>query len=32
MLQEPTVNSSGVVSLFQPKIIAAIDYIRNVNK
>ena len=32
MSQEPTSSSSDVLSLFQPKILAAIDYIRNVNK
>ena len=32
MSQEPTISSSDVLSLFQPKILAAIDYIRNVNK
>ena len=32
MSQEPTINSSDVLSLFQPKILSAIDYIRNVNK
>ena len=31
MSQEPTISSS-VLSLFQPKTLAAIDYIRNVNK
>ena len=32
MSQEPTISTSDVLSLFQPKILAAIDYIRNVNK
>ena len=32
MSQEHTIRSSDVLSLFQPKILAAIDYIRNVNK
>ena len=32
MSQEPTIRSSDVLLLFQPKILAAIDYIRNVNK
>ena len=32
MSQEPTISSSDVLSLFQPKILTAIDYIRNVNK
>ena len=32
MSQEPTISSSDALSLFQPKILAAIDYIRNVNK
>ena len=32
MSEEPTIGSSDVLSLFQPKILAAIDYIRNVNK
>ena len=32
MSQEPTISSSDVLSLFQPKILAANDYIRNVNK
>ena len=32
MSQEPTFRSSDVLSLFQPKILAAIDYITNVNK
>ena len=32
MSQEPTSSSSDVLSLFQLKILAAIDYIRNVNK
>ena len=32
MSQEPTISSSDVLSLFQSKILAAIDYIRNVNK
>ena len=32
MSQEPTISSSDVLSLLQPKILAAIDYIRNVNK
>ena len=32
MSQEHTISSSDVVSLFQPKVLAAIDYIRNVNK
>ena len=32
MSQELTINSSDVLSLLQPKILAAIDYIRNVNK
>ena len=32
MSQEPIISSSDVLSLFQPKILAAIDYIRNVNK
>ena len=31
MSQEPTINSSNVLSLFQPKI-AVIDYIRKTNK
>ena len=30
--QELTISSSDVLSLFQPKILAAIDYIGNVNK
>ena len=32
MSQEPTIISSDILSLFQPKMLAAIDYIRNVNK
>ena len=32
MSQEPTNSSNDVFLLFQPKILAAIDYIRNVNK
>ena len=32
MSQEPTINSIDFLSLFQPKKLAAIDYIRNVNK
>ena len=32
MSQEPTISSSDVLSLFQSKILAAINYIRNVNK
>ena len=32
MSQEPSFRSSYVLSLFQPKILAAIDYITNVNK
>ena len=32
MSEEPTNSSSDVLSLFQPKTLAAIDYIRNVNK
>ena len=32
MSREPTISSSNVLSLFQPKVLAAIDYIRNVNK
>ena len=32
MSQEPTTSSSDIVSLFQPKILTSIDYIRNVNK
>ena len=32
MSQEPTISSSDVLSLLQPKILTAIDYIRNVNK
>ena len=32
MSQEPTISSSDVLSLLQPKILSAIDYIRNVNK
>ena len=32
MSQELTSSSSDVLSLFQPNILAAIDYIRNVNK
>ena len=32
MSQEPTISSSEVLSLLQPKILAAIDYIRNVYK
>ena len=32
MSQEPTISSSDALLLFQPKILAAIDYIRNVNK
>ena len=31
MSQEPTISSSDILSLIQPKILAAIDYIRNVN-
>ena len=31
MSQEPTISSSDIVSLFQPKILTSIDYIRNVN-
>ena len=31
MSQEPTFRSSDVLSLFQPKTLAAIDYITNVN-
>ena len=30
--QEPTISSGDVLFLFQPKILASIDYIRNVNK
>ena len=32
MSEESTISSSDVLSLLQPKILAAIDYIRNVNK
>ena len=32
MSQEPTINSNDILSLFQPKILEAIDYIRNINK
>ena len=32
MSQRPTISSSDVFSLFQSKILVAIDYIRNVNK
>ena len=32
MPQEPTCGGSGILSLFQPKILAAIYYIRNGNK
>ena len=32
MSQEPTITSSDVLSLFQSKTLAAIDYIRNFNK
>ena len=32
MSQELTISCSDVLSLFQPKILEAIDYIRNVNK
>ena len=32
MSQGPTISSSDVLSLFQLKILAAINYIRNVNK
>ena len=32
MSQEPTISNSDFLSLFQPKILAAIDYITNVNK
>ena len=32
MSQEPTISSSDALSLLQSKILAAIDYIRNVNK
>ena len=30
--KNPTISSSDALSLFQPKILAAIDYIRNFNK
>ena len=32
MSQKPAISSTDVLSLFQPKILAAMDYIRNVNK
>ena len=32
MPPEPTISSSDVLSLFQSKILAAIDYIRNAHK
>ena len=32
MSQEPTISSNDVLSLLQPKILSAIDHIRNVNK
>ena len=32
MSQEPTISSSDVLSLFQPKVLAAIDYNINTNK
>ena len=32
MSQEPNISSSDILSLFQPKILSAIGYIRNVNK
>ena len=32
MSQEPTTSNSNALSLFQPKILAAIDDIRNINK
>ena len=32
MSEEPTISTSDVLSLLQPKILAAIDYVRNVNK
>ena len=32
MLQEPTISSIDALLLFEPKILAAIDHIRNVNK
>ena len=32
MSQEPTISSIDALLLFEPKILAAIDHIRNVNK
>ena len=32
MSQEPIISSCDALSLFQPKILATIDYIRNVDK
>ena len=32
MSQEPTISTSDVLSLLQPKILATINYVRNVNK
>ena len=32
MSQEPTISSSDDLSLFQPKVLAAIDYNINANK
>ena len=32
MSQEPTISTRDVLSLFQPKRLVAIDYIKNINK